>query len=216
MQGNKKLNLLPLSVKNKYINKYLIYAASLICGICILALLAQYLGLAFLQYDIKKIGKANTEYNEEKVKIELLQSSIDEHKAFLQDYEKGGFPLSRFMHDIELHRPYTVSIISIDSRDRLIGEGIAEEIPSDDTEVLAEDEPAIETTAADYDTKDLSGEEIIIRGHGKNSEDISKFIYQISRLNYIASANITAIEQHLLNDESESIFEITVIGGAVN
>ncbi|MCK9479997.1 MAG: hypothetical protein M0R40_10955, partial [Firmicutes bacterium] len=61
MQGNKKLNLLPLSVKNKYINKYLIYAASLVCGICILALLAQYIGMAFLQYDIKKIGKANTE-----------------------------------------------------------------------------------------------------------------------------------------------------------
>lgn len=215
MQGNKKLNLLPLSVKNKYINKYLIYAASLICGICILALLAQYLGMAFLQYDIKKIGKANTEYNEEKAKIELLQSAIDEHKVFLQDYENGGFPLSRFMHDIQLHRPYTVSIISIDSQDRLMKIAETKEIPSDDTEEQPEDEPITETPVVN-EIKDLSGEEIIIRGHGKNSEDISRFIYQISRLDYIASANITAIEQHLLNDEPESIFEITVIGGAIN
>ncbi|MCK9479947.1 MAG: hypothetical protein M0R40_10700 [Firmicutes bacterium] len=215
MQGNKKINLLPLSVKNKYINKYLIYAASLICGICILALLTQYLGMAFLQYDIKKIGKANTEYNEEKAKIELLQSAIDEHKVFLQDYENGGFPLSRFMHDIQLHRPYTVSIISIDSQDRLMKIAETKEIPSDDTQEPSEDEPITETPVVN-ETNDLSGEEIIIRGHGKNSEDISRFIYQISRLDYIASANITAIEQHLLNDEPESIFEITVIGGAIN
>lgn len=215
MQRNKKLNLLPLSVKNKYINKYLIYAASLVCGICILALLAQYFGMAFLQYDIKKIGKANTEYNEAKAKIELLQSAIDEHKVFLQDYENGGFPLSRFMHDIQLHKPYTVSIISIDSQDRLIEIAETKEVPSDDTEEQPEDEPITETPVVN-ETNDLSGEEIIIRGHGKNSEDISRFIYQISRLSYIQSANITAIEQHLLNDEPESIFEITVIGGAIN
>ena len=215
MQGNKKLNLLPLSVKNKYINKYLIYAASLVCGICILALLAQYLGMAFLQYDIKKIGKSNTEYNEEKAKIELLQSAIDEHKAFLQDYENGGFPLSRFMHDIQLHKPYTVSIISIDSQDRLMKVAETKELPSDDTEEQPEDESITETPVVN-ETNDLSGEEIIIRGHGKNSEDISRFIYQISRLSYIQSVNITAIEQHLLNDEPESIFEITVIGGAIN
>jgi hypothetical protein len=89
------------------------------------------------------------------------------------------------------------------------------EIPSDDTEEQPEDEPITETPVVN-EIKDLSGEEIIIRGHGKNSEDISRFIYQISRLDYIASANITAIEQHLLNDEPESIFEITVIGGAIN
>ena len=179
------------------------------------SLLTQYLGMAFLQYDIKKIGKANTEYNEEKAKIELLQSAIDEHKVFLQDYENGGFPLSRFMHDIQLHRPYTVSIISIDSQDRLMKIAETKEIPSDDTQEPSEDEPITETPVVN-ETNDLSGEEIIIRGHGKNSEDISRFIYQISRLDYIASANITAIEQHLLNDEPESIFEITVIGGAIN
>jgi hypothetical protein len=209
LQGNKKLNLLPLSVKNKYINKYLIYAASLICGICILALLVQYIGMAFLQYNIKKIGKANTEYNNEKAKIEILQSAIDEHKTFLQDYENGGFPISRFMHDVHLHKPYTVSIISIDSQDRLMKIAETTETSSDDTEEQPENEPVT-------NVNDLIGEEIIIRGHGKNSEDISRFIYQISRLSYIQSANITAIEQHLLNDEPESIFEITVIGGAIN
>ncbi|NLB81694.1 MAG: hypothetical protein GX800_08825 [Clostridiaceae bacterium] len=216
MQGNKKLNLLPLSVKNKYINKYLLYAAILVCGICILAVLVQYFSMAFLQYDIKKIGRANTEYNEEKARIELLQIAIDEHKTFLQDYENGGFPLSRFMHDVLLHKPDSVSIISIDSQDRLMEIVETAETPADDTEDQPEEENVSEITPTPSDNSDLSGEEIIIRGHGKNSEDISKFIYQISRLSYIASADITAIEQHLLNNEDESIFEINLIGGVVD
>lgn len=215
MQGNKKLNLLPLSVKNKYINKYLLYAASLVYGICILAVLVQYLSMAFLQYDIKKIGRANTEYNEEKARIELLQIAIDEHKTFLQDYENGGFPLSRFMHDILLHKPNTVSIISIDSKDRLMEIVEVAETPADEIEDQSEEEMVSKVTPTPSNISDLSGEEIIIRGHGKNSEDISRFIYQISRLDYIASADITAIEQHLLNNEDESIFEITLIGGEI-
>ncbi|NLB81820.1 MAG: hypothetical protein GX800_09510, partial [Clostridiaceae bacterium] len=142
-----------------------------------------------------------------------LQIAIDEHKTFLQDYENGGFPLSRFMHDVLLHKPDTVSIISIDSQDRLMEIAKVVETPADDR---PGEEMISEVAPPPNNNSDLSGEGIIIRGHGKNSEDISRFIYQISRLDYIASANITAIEQHLLNDEPESIFEITVIGGAIN
>lgn len=227
MQEYKKLNLLPLSVKYKYANKYLIYAASLICGICILALSIQYINICILSYDIQKIEKANAKYNEEKAKIEGLQNIINGHKAFLQDYENGGFPFSLFMHDIELYKTNTVSIISIDSRDRLINEGAVEteKSPSNDSDTKEKKEqseegqakePAGETNTIKPEyVKDLSGAEIVIRGYGQNSEDISKFIYNISRLNYITSAKITAIEQHILNDEAESIFEITVIGGAM-
>lgn len=226
MQEHKKLNLLPLSVKNKYANKYLIYAASLICGICILALAVQYINIYILNYDIQKIEKANAKYNEEKAKIESLQNTINEHKSFLQDYENGGFPFSLFMHDVELYKPNTVSIISIDSRDRLTNEGVAEtdktlskdeatKEQKEKTKENQENEPAKETspTKLEY-AKDLSGGEIVIRGYGQNSQDISTFIYNISKLNYIASVKITAIEQHTLDDKEESIFEITVIGGA--
>lgn len=228
MQGYKKLNLLPLAVRNKYANKYLLYAASLVCGICILALAIQYINIGLLHYDIQKIESENAKYNEEKAKIEGLTSLLNEQRTFLQDYENSGFPFPTFMHDVELYRPQTVFILSIDSQDRLVNEGAAEntETSSDETKVEEENNTDVEPQAEEANApepdevkieyvKDLSGEEIVIRGYGQNSEDISKFIYDISRLGYIASAKITAIEQHTLNNAAESIFEITVIGGVV-
>lgn len=225
MQGYKKLNLLPLAVRNKYANKYLLYAASLVCGICILALAIQYINIGILSYNIKRIGKENAKYNEEKAKIESLTNMIQDQKAFLTEHEYGGFPFSSFMRDIELYRPITVSILSVDSRDRLVNQGENAE-PSDKTKAEEETDTAAEVKTEEADTpkpdevnieytKDLAGEEIVIRGYGQNSEDISRFIYDISRLGYIVSAKITAIEQHTLNNAAESIFEITVIGGAV-
>ena len=224
MQGYKKLNLLPIAVKNKYANKYLLYAASLICGICILAISIQYINIGILSYDIQEIGKENAKYNEEKSKIEGLTNLIQQQKEFLQEHENGGFPFSSFMR--ELYRPHTVSILSVDSRDRLVNEGASENAETTSGETKVEEgkntdvevnpeksaEPEPDEIKIAY-TKDLAGEEIVIRGYGQNSEDISKFIYDISRLSYIASAKITAIEQHTLNDAAESIFEITVIGG---
>lgn len=227
MHGYKKLNLLPLAVRNKYANKYLLYAAGLVCGICILALSIQYINIGILNYDIKKISSENAKFNEEKAKIEGLTNLRKQQMAFLQEHENGGFPFSSFMRDIELYRPYTVSILSVDSRDRLVNEGTAKNLePSDEPEIIEENAMNTESNTDNGDTpkpaearltyiKDLAGEEIVIRGYGQNSEDISKFIYDISRLDYITSANITAIEQHTLNGSAENIFEITVIGGAV-
>ena len=62
-------------------------------------------------------------------------------------------------------------------------------------------------------TEDLSGREIVIRGFGSNQESISKFIYDITHLSYLSNAEITAIEEHKIEDGIYNIFEIKVTGG---
>ena len=74
---------------------------------------------------------------------------------------------------------------------------------TDETEV----KPKIEYT------EDLSGREIVIRGFGNNQESISKFIYDITHLSYLSNSEITAIEEHKIEDGIYNIFEIKVTGG---
>ena len=80
---------------------------------------------------------------------------------------------------------------------------IKEEKESDKTEVI----PKIEYV------EDLYGRELIIRGFGSSQESISKFIYDISHLPYLSNAEITAIEEHKIEDGIYNIFEIKVTGG---
>ena len=61
--------------------------------------------------------------------------------------------------------------------------------------------------------EDLSGREIVIRGFGNNQESISKYIYDITHLPYLSNAEITAIEEHKIENGIYNIFEIKVTGG---
>lgn len=232
MKGNKKVNLLPVEIKNKYINKYLIYAAAAICGAFVIALSVQYINIGVLSHSIHTMQQKNERFNEEKSKMEQLQKKITEHREFLDSYRDGKFPFSDFMRDLELSRPYSVSIISVDSKDRLVNEGVPEkkeEIEqkeektepeetenTENTDNPEESEQPKEPEAKIEYQKDLADEEITVRGYGTNQEDISKFIYAITNLGYIKSAKITAIEQRELEGNLVNIFEISVVGGALN
>ena len=60
----------------------------------------------------------------------------------------------------------------------------------------------------------MAGKNIIIRGYGKKQDDISVFIYELSKLPYVIKAEITAIEEHEMYDgQRYNIFEIVVQGG---
>ena len=54
---------------------------------------------------------------------------------------------------------------------------------------------------------------MVIRGFGNNQESISKFIYDISHLPYLSNAQITAIEEHKIENGIYNIFELVVTGG---
>ena len=128
-----------------------------------------------------------------------------------------------------------------DSEDRLINEGVQEKKQTENAEDTKkaektdESEEKPETENADKDaekqayqtdekaakpeikyTEDLSGQRIVIRGYGGKQESISNFIYDIAHLSYINNAEITAIEEHKIENGVYNIFEITVTGGVYN
>ena len=227
MNEKKKLNLLPLEAKNKYANKYLKLTAAVIAGFFILLLLIQYCQIGILSIQTNKILADNQKYNKEQQTIKDLKESIANYETFLKDYENDCFPFSLFMYDLEAHRPSDVYIISVDSSERLINEGVQEEDENkkekskektEEKEKESEDKKSEEKTEEELKpkieyTEDLSGREIVIRGFGNNQESISKFIYDITHLSYISNAEITAIEEHKIENGIYNIFEIKVTGG---
>ena len=227
MNEKKKLNLLPLEAKNKYANKYLKLTAAVVAGFFILLLLIQYCQIGILSIQTNKILADNQKYNKEQQTIKDLKESIANYEAFLKDYENDCFPFSLFMYDLEAHRPSDVFIISVDSSERLINEGVQEEDEekkekskekTEEKEKESDEEKPEEKTDEELKpkieyTEDLSGREIVIRGFGNNQESISKFIYDITHLSYISNAEITAIEEHKIENGIYNIFEIKVTGG---
>ena len=227
MNEKKKLNLLPPEAKSKYANKYLKFTAAVVAGFFILLLLIQYCQIGILSIQTNKILADNQKYNKEQQTIKDLKESIANYEAFLKDYENDCFPFSLFMYDLEAHRPSDVYIISVDSSERLINEGVQEEDEekkekskekTEEKEKESDEEKPEEKTDEELKpkieyTEDLSGREIVIRGFGNDQESISKFIYDITHLSYISNAEITAIEEHKIENGIYNIFEIKVTGG---
>jgi len=231
MNEKKKLNLLPPETKNKYENKYLKITAATVFGFLIMLLSIQYCHMGILNLQTNKILAENQKYNQEKETIKNLKENIANYESFMKDYENDCFPFSLFMYDLEAHRPSDVYIISMDSSERLINEGVQEEnteknSPKENDKEKIETEKSEDTadeSESQTDDKavtpkieyieDLSGREIVIRGFGKNQETISKFIYDITHLPYLTNAEITAIEEHKIENGIYNIFEIKVTGG---
>ena len=233
MNGKKKLNLLPEEVKNRYFKKYAMCAFGIVGGLCVAVLMVQYINIGILNWQIKSITQENNKYNEAKREIAELDESIAEYEEFISLYDNECFPFADFMYDLEIYRPESVAIISVDTPDRLIeaeetsadkdkeDEMANEEVDTDEAESeeqsdtkedLEQEETSVETANT---LSDISNQQIIIRGFGKNQQDISNYIYRISKLSYIESAKITAIEEHRIEDGIYNIFEVIVTGGDI-
>ncbi len=233
MNGNKKINLLPDEVKQKYFKRYMVYATCMILALLLLVTGIQYGRCGIISWQTNSIKAKNARYDAEKEKIINLQTEIDEYKDFMSAYENNNyFPFARFMYDLEVSRPSNVYIISIDTDDRLINEGVQEEDEEnkkDSKNDTKKEEKTAETEKAEdgkeqieeiipeikYES-DIVGKTLTVRGYSSKQEDISKFIYAISNLSYINNAVITGVEEHKMPDGLYyNIFEIKIEGGAM-
>lgn len=208
-------------------------AFGIVGGLCVAVLMVQYINIGILNWQIKSITQENNKYNEAKREIAELDESIAEYEEFISLYDNECFPFADFMYDLEIYRPESVAIISVDTPDRLIeaeetsadkdkeDEMANEEVDTDEAESeeqsdtkedLEQEETSVETANT---LSDISNQQIIIRGFGKNQQDISNYIYRISKLSYIESAKITAIEEHRIEDGIYNIFEVIVTGGDI-
>lgn len=220
MKGLKKLNLLPVEIKNKYANKYFKLLAIIIAAVMLLVIGVQAVNAGILTLQINQYNDRNAKYEQEKRNIEELQNRIVSYNTYIREYEQNVFPFGIFMNELETIRPENVYIISVDTPDRLINEGNksdktkeneTEEKSDDGLERIKDVEPV--SPEIKY-VDDLTGKEIVIRGYSKKQDEISTFIFGLSTLSYITDAKITAIEEHVMLDGQEyNIFEIVVKGG---
>lgn len=225
MNGTKKINLLPQEISNRYANRYLKYLAIGIASVMVLVLGTQLVNMGILKLQINHYQEQNAKYEQEKRNIEAIEKRILSYNEFIDEYETDVFPFAKFMNDLENIRPESVYIISVDTPDRLINEGKKEEEEekkeekqeeSNETDTekdkLVEIEDLVKPEIKYVD--DLTGKDIVIRGYGKKQDDISAFIFELSKIPYINSAKITAIEEHdMLDGQKYNIFEIVVQGG---
>ena len=116
---NKKLNLLPQEYKNRYINKYLLMAGAMICGVLALALLAAHLNLYVLRSSISDLTQESAEYESEANQMNVLQTKVNSSKKIIEEFSRENFEFAGYLSTLESNRPSSVTILSLDSIDRL-------------------------------------------------------------------------------------------------
>ena len=222
MKVNEKQNLIPEEIKEKYAKRYLAGFIILVCSVLVISIAVPYVSMSIISNQIGRIENENNEYNLQKKEIDLLQNEIDEYMTVIRTFEEETFPFTLFMYDLEIMRPVSVHIISVDTPDRLINEGAEnekEKKPEENNETEKEDDEKEitkpETPTIKYE-KDLSGQNITIRGYGASQGDISNYLHSISSLPYISRLDVVAIEEHKIEDGIYNIFEITVTGVGYN
>ena len=218
----KKLNLLPLAVREKQEKRLLLLICALLGGIIAAVILFRTAEIGIVKGSIDRTIAKNEKYKAEQQKMQSVKDNIAGYTDYIAAYETTYFPYSQFLSDLEEYRPDNVHIISADTADRLVNEGETDEQKQTDAqadnskaEEKPEETPEPETTEENEPkyTKDLAGEVITIRGYGDTQEDISRYIYSLSSLPYIQNAEVTAIEEHKMENGTYNIFEVKLTGG---
>jgi hypothetical protein len=228
MQNDKRLNLLSTEQKEKHINKYLMYGFGGIFAVLALIMLFVYMNLGITNLTLNKLQKEDTQYKQKLSQITSVEETIKKNGEFIGTYDSIHFPFYSLMQALEYNKPYGLTIISVDSMDRLVDfpkEGVpdsnankATETPKTDKKVEPTQGKTEEKPLSVKFIKDLAGEKLSIRGYSNNPADISQFIYDLSKLEFIADLELKAIEEKMINGtEHINVFEaILTLGGVSN
>jgi hypothetical protein len=230
MQNDKRLNLLSTEQKEKHINKYLMYGFGGIFAVLALIMLFVYMNLGMTNLTLNKLKKEDTQYKQKLSQITSVEETIKKNSEFIGTYDSIHFPFYSLMQALEYNKPYGLTIISVDSMDRLV-ESAQEDVTDSEgkkaTETPKPDkkaEPTQEKIEQEEKPlsvkfiKDLAGEKLSIRGYSSNPADISQFIYDLSKLEFIADLELKAIEEKMINGtEHINVFEaVLTLGGVSN
>ena len=165
----------------------------------------------FANFTLNKLHAENIEYSRKEARITELETASKSNKDFIALYKASNFPFYAFMKFLEENKPYGLTLLSVDSLDRLV----QKEETSGKEETPVEPEVAELEVKADA-IKDLAGEKVSIRGYSTNPKDISMFLYNLSKLPCIAKVELKAIEENTMGGERINLFEaILTLGGAV-
>lgn len=228
MDPSAKQNLIPDDIKERYSKKYLAGFVIVVAVFLVVSIAIPYISMGIVNRQISRIERENAEYQYQQEEIDALNEEIEIFSKIINEYEATRFPFSQFLFDMEALKPASVHIISVDSPDRLINEGATDEKEKKEPEKKAEEKPEGEENTESEETaettsspeikyeKDLSLQQITIRGYGSSQKDISDYLHAISELSYITKLNVVAIEEHKIENGVYNIFEATVGGWGYN
>ena len=214
MEYSKPLNLLPQSYRDKYTNRYLMFGIGTVVLVLVLILGVTYINLAVTKLSINRLSKENTQYQSKQQKITALTDTAEKNKTVLNDFQKDNFPFTFFLQTVENQKPPGLTIISIDSADRLAKAMTAEQQPEPDAkprqtaQPTQTPQPQGQIREIQYEN-DMSGNKLVVRGYSADPAEVAAFIDALSKLPYVETAELKAIEEHPVNEyQKANVFEL--------
>lgn len=141
MKDSVKQNLIPEDVRDKYSMKYLIGFSIILAVILVISIAIPYISMGIVKSQISRIESENNEYNYTQTEIAGISAETEAYRSIIEAYHEGTFPFYQFMYDLEVLRPGTVNIISVDTQDRLVNEGASDDEKEKTTPKEQEKEP---------------------------------------------------------------------------
>ena len=221
-----KDNLLTVEYNDKYLNGYIKKGFIIICILISFGAFAALGNMLLSNFNLSMLMKKSTEYAQKQNQISELEQSIEENTKKLEEYQSDFFPFYDFMYKLNAIKPDSVTIISLDSPDRLKNVEDETKSETDNTEENTENgtqvigeaglespsptpEPTPTAEPMKY-TADLKGTNVILRGKGFNEESVVKFIYDISNIDCVNDLQLNAIEERVEDDVKIKIFEVVI------
>lgn len=226
MDISSKQNLIPDDIKERYSKKYLAGFIVIVAVFLVISIAIPYVSMGIVNRQITRIEQENAEYQYQQEEINALNAEIEIYSKIVNEFEAVNFPFSQFLFDLETLKPASVHIISVDSPDRLINEGVTDEKEkkkpekketekTEEGEENPEEAEDVSSPEIKYE-KDLNQQKITIRGYGSSQKDISDYLHKLSELSYVTKLDVVAIEEHKIENGVYNIFEATVRGWGYN
>lgn len=210
MEFSKPFNLLPQSYQDKYVNRYMLFGFGSVALVLALLLAMSYINIVITQFSIRRLANENTQYQSKQQQIALLTESVQKNRKIVESNQQDTFPFYFFLQTVENEKPQGLTILSIDSAERLIQAMTAKQ--TEDTENTEPTEEAegqqVQLPELTYE-KDLSGSKLVVRGYSGDPAEVASFVDSLSKLPYVASTELKAIEEHPVSEtEKANIFEL--------
>lgn len=211
MEFSKPFNLLPQSYQDKYVNRYMLFGFGSVALVLAALLAMSYIGIAVTQFSIHRLANENTQYQSKQQQIGLLTESVQKNRKIVQSNQQDTFPFYFFLQTVENEKPQGLTILSIDSAERLVQAMTAEQTENTGNTESIEEKTEVQETQLPELTyeKDLSGSKLVVRGYSGDPAEVASFVDSLSKLPYVASTELKAIEEHPVSEtEDANIFEL--------
>jgi len=227
----RKINLIPLEDKNKFLIANLIKGLIVISVFLVALIGIQGAKTAKSYFELSGIQENNAEVKQLKSSIDGMKIEEQTQITVLQNIEEIRFPFYEFTNLIVNVLPDEVILVSLDTEDMLKTPDTKTELqkttipdPNDVNKKIvvnsnAEIEDANGNIIGTVDPKllpegfytgvvsDGALQDIIIRGYSQDNSAIAELFYEVSVLPYVKSANITAIEEKTIDGVRQNVFE---------